>query len=186
MVAQLAAQGQEAAHHHLAPGQEPLGPGGLRAVGETLFEGGHPFAGLLRLAGVLGPAGQAQEQGRAQGIIPVKGRQLLQFRNRGLLQQAGLQVLKPLRVPGGQILGRQAEAGKSLGHLALFQGDLDHQGLGGEPQRPGQVGGRREAVQHLGRLLVLTQLEVGPADAVTGLEGHLRLGLVGPKYPGSA
>ena len=143
MVAQLAAQGQEATHHDLDPGHEPLGPSGLRAVGETLFEGGRPFAGLLRLAGVLGQAGQAQEQGHAQGIIPVKGRQLLQFRNRGLLQQAGLQVLKPLRVPGGQILGRQAEAGKGLGHLALFQGGVGHQGLGGEPQRPGQVGGRR-------------------------------------------
>jgi len=178
-VAQLAAQGQEAAHHHLASGDETLGPGGFGAVGETLLEGSHPFARLLRLTGVLGQAGQAQEQGRAHEVIPVKGRQLLQFRNRGLLQQAGLQVLKPLRVPGGQILGRQAEAGKGLGHLALFQGDLDHQGLGGEPERPGQVGGCGEAVQHLGRLLVLPQLEVGPAEAVTGLEPDLRLGLPG-------
>ncbi len=64
-VAQLAAQGQEAAHRYLAPGQKPLGHGGLRAVGKTILEDSHPLARLLQLAGVLGPAGQAQEQGGA-------------------------------------------------------------------------------------------------------------------------
>ena len=51
---------------------------------------------------------------------------------------------------------------------------------------PRQVGGRREAVQHLGGLLVLTQLEVSPAKAVTGLKFGLPVGAGGLKYPGSA